>query len=75
LELISGDLTEIGRKYLDARKGKPFIKFILISNKVPNFNDEVLVTRFNVVDFKQSFLNRENRVKASDLASGVAGDR
>jgi putative DNA primase/helicase len=60
LELISGDLTEIGRKYLDAWKGKPFIKFILISNKVPNFNDEVLVTRFNVVDFKQSFLNREN---------------
>jgi phage/plasmid-associated DNA primase len=60
LELISGDLAEIGRKYLDAWKGKPFIKFILISNKVPNFNDEVLVTRFNVVDFKQSFLNREN---------------
>jgi hypothetical protein len=60
LELISGDLTEIGRKYLDAWKGKPFIKFILISNKVPNFNDEVLVTRFNVVDFKQCFLDREN---------------
>jgi putative DNA primase/helicase len=60
LELISGDLTEIGRKYLDAWKGKPFIKFILISNKVPNFNDDVLVTRFNVVEFKESFLDREN---------------
>jgi phage/plasmid-associated DNA primase len=60
LELISGDLTEIGQKYLAAWKGKPFVKFILISNKVPNFNDEVLVTRFNVLEFKESFLGKEN---------------
>jgi putative DNA primase/helicase len=59
LELISGDLTEIGRKYLEAWKGKPFIKFLLISNKVPNFNDEVLITRFNVIEFIESFLGRE----------------
>jgi putative DNA primase/helicase len=60
LELISGDLTEIGRKYLEAWKGRPFIKFILISNKVPNFNDEVLITRFNVLEFIESWLGRED---------------
>ena len=59
LEFISGDLTEIGRKYFDAWKGKPFIKFILISNKVPNFNDEVLITRFNVIEFTKSYLGKE----------------
>jgi len=59
LELISGDLTEIGRKYLEAWKGLPFIKFRLISNKVPNFNDEVLITRFNVVEFTKSYLGNE----------------
>jgi putative DNA primase/helicase len=57
LELISGDLTEIGRKYLEAWKGKPFIKFILISNRVPNFNDPVLITRFIVIEFTRSFLD------------------
>lgn len=60
LEYISGDLTEIGRKYLEAWKGEPFTKFRLISNKVPNFNDEVLVTRFNVIEFTKSFLGKEN---------------
>lgn len=67
LELISGDLTEIGRKYLAAWKGKPFIKFVLISNKVPNFNDDVLVTRFNVLEFKESFLGRENPALKREL--------
>jgi putative DNA primase/helicase len=74
LELISGDLTEIGRKYLDAWKGKPFVKFILISNKVPNFNDEVLVTRFIVIEFKESFLNREDpTLKRTVLPSELPG--
>jgi putative DNA primase/helicase len=74
LELISGDLTEMGRKYLAAWKGSPFIKFILISNKVPNFNDEVLVTRFNVLDFKRSFLGRENpALKKTILPSELPG--
>ena len=59
LELISGDLTEIGQKYLEAWKGEPFIKFILISNRVPNFNDEVLVSRFIVIEFTESFYGRE----------------
>ena len=60
LELISGDLTEIGRKYLAAWKGKPFIKFILISNRVPNFNDAVLTSRCSVVEFTKSFLGIED---------------
>jgi putative DNA primase/helicase len=59
LDFISGDFTEIGRKYLEAWKGKPFTKFRLISNKVPNFNDEVLVTRFNTIEFTKSFLGKE----------------
>jgi putative DNA primase/helicase len=59
LEFISGDFTEIGRKYLEAWKGKPFTKFRLISNKVPNFNDEVLITRFNTIEFTKSFLGKE----------------
>jgi hypothetical protein len=67
LELISGDLTEIGRKYLEAWKGEPFVKFRLISNKVPNFNDEVLVTRFNVIEFTKSFLGKENPALKREL--------
>jgi putative DNA primase/helicase len=67
LELISGDLTEIGQKYLAAWKGKPFIKFILISNKVPNFNDEVLITRFNTIEFTRSFLGEEKPELKSKL--------
>jgi len=59
LELVSGDLSEIGRKYIEAWKGLPFIKFILISNKVPNFNDEVLTTRFITIEFTRSFLDDE----------------
>jgi putative DNA primase/helicase len=74
LELISGDLTEIGRKYLEAWKGKPFIKFILISNKVPNFNDEVLITRFNVLEFTESWLGREDAtLKLKVLPSELPG--
>jgi hypothetical protein len=61
LELISGDLTEIGRKYIEAWKGLPFIKFELISNKVPNFNDEVLITRFITIEFTKSYLDNENK--------------
>jgi putative DNA primase/helicase len=59
LELISGDLTEIGWKYLEAWKGLPFIKFILISNQVPNFNDPVLITRMITIEFTRSFLDVE----------------
>ena len=56
----SGDLTEIGRKFLEAWKGEPFTKFILISNNLLNFNDEVLITRFIVLEFNESFLHRED---------------
>ena len=74
LELVSGDLTEIGQKYLAAWKGKPFIKFRLISNKVPNFNDEVLVTRFNTIEFTESFLGREKpELKLRVLPSELPG--
>jgi putative DNA primase/helicase len=74
LELISGDLTEIGKKFLEAWKGKPFIKFILISNKVPNFNDEVLITRFIVIEFIESWLGRENpELKNTILPSELPG--
>jgi putative DNA primase/helicase len=59
LELISGDFTEFGRKYIDAWKGLPFIKFILISNQVPNFNDPVLITRMIAIEFTRSFLDVE----------------
>jgi len=74
LEIVSGDLTELGRKYLEAWKGLPFIKFRLISNKVPNFNDETLVTRFNTVEFTKSFLGKENtQLKRTILPGELPG--
>jgi phage/plasmid-associated DNA primase len=74
LELISGDLTEIGRKYLEAWKGLPFLKFLLISNKVPNFNDETLITRFNTIEFQKSYLGKERpEIKKKLLPAEIAG--
>jgi putative DNA primase/helicase len=74
LEFVSGDASEIGQKYLSAWKGKPTIKLLVISNKPLNFNDEVLSTRFNTVEFTHSFLGRENPdLKNRILPSEVPG--
>jgi putative DNA primase/helicase len=74
LEFISGDASEIGRKYFDAWKGKPFIKFLLISNDVPNFNDEVLITRFNIIEFTRSYLGKEKpELKLRTLPAELPG--
>jgi putative DNA primase/helicase len=74
LELISGDLTEIGRKYLEAWKGLPFLKFLMISNTVPNLNDEVLITRFNTIEFQRSYLGKERpEIKKRLLPAEIAG--
>jgi putative DNA primase/helicase len=74
LELISGDFTEIGRKYIEAWKGLPFIKFLLISNKVPSFNDETLITRFNTIEFTKSYLHKERtEIKKKLLPAEIAG--
>ena len=74
LELISGDLSEIGRKYLEAWKGLPFLKFLLISNKVPSFNDETLITRFITIEFLKSYLGAERpEIKRRLLPAEIAG--
>ena len=60
LEFISGDCVTIPRKWLDAWIGLPKIKLILISNKVPNLqNDHALTSRFIMLDFPRSFLGKE----------------
>jgi putative DNA primase/helicase len=74
LELISGDATEIGRKYVEAWKGMPFIKFLLISNKILNFNDDVLITRFNTLEFQKSYLGKERpELKKKILPAEISG--
>jgi putative DNA primase/helicase len=62
LNLTGGDPVSVGRKWKEDWEGKSPIKIILISNEVPNLQDEagVLPTRFIVIEFKVSFLGRED---------------
>jgi len=60
LKLTSGDPVTLGQKWKGDWEGKVPIKVILISNEVPNLQDRALITRFVVVEFKVSFLDRED---------------
>ena len=62
LNLTAGDAVTLGQKWKKDWEGKVPIKMILISNEVPNLQDAggVLITRFIIVEFKVSFLDRED---------------
>jgi putative DNA primase/helicase len=75
LQLIAADTASLPRKFKQAWKGKPTWKIILISNKVPNFQDAILAEqRFVWLDFKQSFADHvDPRIKHVWLPAELSG--
>jgi putative DNA primase/helicase len=62
LNVTGRDAVSLGRKYKDHWEGRLAIKFILISNDVPNLGDtsNVLPSRFIKVHFRKTFANVED---------------
>jgi putative DNA primase/helicase len=62
LNIIGRDTIAIGRKFKEAWQGRLSVKVIITTNEVPNLQDAggVLVSRFIMLDFKQSFFGRED---------------
>ena len=73
LNITGRDVLTIGRKYRGAWHGQLRLKIIMISNKVPNFNDPVLVSRFIKVHFGQSFEKREDVDLRNKLKAEISG--
>jgi putative DNA primase/helicase len=77
LEMIAADRTTIPRKYVEAWSGNPTWKFLLLSNKVPNFGDETLAReRFVWLDFQVNFSelgSMDRRVKHVWLPAELPG--
>jgi phage/plasmid-associated DNA primase len=77
LKITGGDPVSLGRKWnAVAWEGQLPGKVWMVSNKVPNFNDAVLPTRFVKLAFDVSYLGREDnkllaRLRESEL-SGIA---
>src|SRR5262249_21281423 len=77
LQITGRDRISIVRKYNPIPwEGTLFGKIWIASNRIPNFNDPVLPTRFVKVAFNVSFLDREDhgladRLKATELP-GIA---
>jgi putative DNA primase/helicase len=74
LKIIAGDTISVARKY----QGKPWEgkfpgKVWIASNKVPNFNDATLPTRFVKLWFRKSYLNREDIHLADKLLAELPG--
>jgi putative DNA primase/helicase len=67
LKITGGDRVSLGRKYIGAWEGSLPGKVWIVSNKVPNFNDAVLPTRFVKLAFDRSFLGREDIYLADRL--------
>jgi putative DNA primase/helicase len=62
LNIIGRDTIAIGRKFKEAWQGRLSVKVIITTNELPNLQDAggVLITRFIMLDFKQSFFGRED---------------
>ena len=68
LKISGGDRISLGRKYNPVPwEGALPGKVWMVSNKVPNFNDAVLPTRFVKIAFDVSFLGREDIYLADRL--------
>jgi putative DNA primase/helicase len=77
LQIIGEDTITIGRKFIGAWEGQLPIKFVLISNEVPNLNDAsgALSGRFIKLRFERSFYGHEDinlRDKLDAELSGIA---
>jgi putative DNA primase/helicase len=73
LKTTSGDGQSLGRKYHGNWNGVLPGKVWFISNKVPNFNDAVLPTRFIKLAFDVSYLHREDLGLADRLRAELPG--
>jgi putative DNA primase/helicase len=75
LNVIGRDKVSIGRKFKKAWEGRLFLKVIITSNEVPNLQDAggVLVSRFVMLDFQQSFFGREDVTLRDQLERELPG--
>jgi putative DNA primase/helicase len=73
LKITSGDTVDVGRKYQSAWEGALPGKVWMASNKVPNFNDATLPTRFVKLWFGQSYLDHEDIGLADKLLAELPG--
>lgn len=75
LNVIGRDKVALGRKFKDAWEGRLFLKLIITSNEVPNLQDAggVLVSRFIMLDFQQSFFGREDVTLRDQLEAELPG--
>jgi putative DNA primase/helicase len=61
LKISGRDAEAIGQKYKKAWEGEPTCKFIITSNDPLNVQDPVLLSRLVMVDFQQSWADRDDR--------------
>jgi putative DNA primase/helicase len=74
LQITGGDPQTIARKWNSVPwRGVLPTKMFLISNDIPNLNDDILVTRFIKIAFGVSFRGREDRTLADRLKAELPG--
>lgn len=75
LNVTGRDAVSLGRKYKDHWEGRLTVKFILISNDVPNFGDtaNVLPSRFVKIHFRKTFSNVEDVNLPRQLCAELPG--
>jgi putative DNA primase/helicase len=75
LNITGQDKTAIGQKYESKWEGQLRLKIVMVSNVVPNLNDDsgVLMGRFIKVWFGVSFLNREDKELRRKLKAELPG--
>jgi putative DNA primase/helicase len=75
LNIIGRDKVSLGRKFKKVWEGRLFLKPIITSNEVPNLQDAggVLVSRFIMIDFQQSFYGREDVTLRNKLEAELPG--
>jgi putative DNA primase/helicase len=61
LKITGGDHLTIEKKWkTEAWEGVLPLKLTLVSNEIPNFNEDILASRFLKLHFKRSFLGKED---------------
>jgi hypothetical protein len=68
LKITTADMITLGRKYIGPWEGVLFGKVWWLSNKIPNFNDAVLPTRFIKLAFDISLAISTAKIRRSPTA-------
>ena len=73
--IIGNDMQSIDRKNKAVWNGQLDCRFLIVSNDVPDFTDAsgALASRFVVVEFKRSFVGREDPTLAGRVQSELPG--